>query len=145
MFWELLLGKLFQMYTYEDKLGILSELIEFAQVDLTIKDSEYDFLLSIAHLLEVKKASLDKLLKGRRPIKKTFSQLDKIVQFHRLLLLMNVDNEQQAAEVARLHNIGLRMGLPPNAISQVLEVMHQYPNKIIPPDVLLGIFKAYQN
>ena len=71
--------------------------------------------------------------------------MELIVQFHRLLLLMNVDNEQHKKEIEKLHNIGLWMGLPPSAITQVLEVMHQYPNKVVPTDVLLRIFRAHYN
>ena len=48
-------------------------------------------------------------------------------------------------EIKRLHDIGLGMGLPPGAIQQVLSVMHQYPDKIVPPEVLINIFKAYYN
>ena len=58
---------------------------------------------------------------------------------------MNIDNEQHLKEVAALHNIGLWMGLPPSAISQVLEVMHQYPNKVVPPEILLNIFRSQHN
>ena len=133
------------MNTYQDKLSVLSQLIDFARVDYKIKVSEYDFLLSVAHLLDVKKSSLDTLLKEKTPIKKATTQLEKIVQFHRLLLLMNVDEEQHKKEIERLHNIGLWMGLRPSAIGQVLEVMHQYPNKVVPPQVLINIFKAHQN
>lgn len=133
------------MNSYQDKLSILSELIAFARVDYKIKEDEYDFLLSVANLMKVKKTSLDELLKKTVEISVPKTQIDRIVQFHRLLLLMNIDNEQHKKEVEKLHNIGLWMGLPPSAISQVLEVMHQYPNKAIPPKVLLNIFRAHYN
>lgn len=133
------------MNTYQDKLSVLSELIAFARVDHQIKESEYDFLLSVANLLEIKKASLDTLLKEKASIKTPKTELKKIVQFHRLLLLMNVDQEQHKKEIEQLHNIGLWMGLRPSAIGQVLEIMHKYPNKIVPPEVLINIFKIHQN
>ncbi|MDT0622147.1 TerB family tellurite resistance protein [Croceitalea vernalis] len=133
------------MNTYQDKLSVLSELIAFARVDHQIKESEYDFLLSVANLLEIKKASLDTLLKEKASIKTPKTELKKIVQFHRLLLLMNVDQEQHKKEIEQLHNIGLWMGLRPSAIGQVLEIMHKYPNKIVPPQVLINIFKIHQN
>lgn len=133
------------MNTYQDKLSVLSELIDFARVDYKIKESEYDFLLSVANLLEVKKSSLDDLLKQEPSTKKPSTELEKIVQFNRLLLLMNIDDEQHKKEIERLHNIGLWMGLRPSAIGQVLEIMHEYPNKVVPPQVLINIFKAHQN
>ena len=133
------------MNSYQEKLSILSELIAFARVDYKIKDDEYDFLLSVANLMEVKKSSLDDLLKNKTEITVPKTQTERIVQFHRLLLLMNIDDEQHKKEIEKLHNIGLWMGLPPSAISQILEVMHQYPNKAIPPKVLLDIFRAHYN
>ncbi len=133
------------MDSYQEKLSILSELISFARVDYKLKEDEYDFLLSVAQLMNIKKTSLDELLQQTVEISVPKSQIDRIVQFHRLLLLMNIDNEQHKKEIEKLHNIGLWMGLPPSAISQVLEVMHQYPNKAVPPDVLFTIFRAHQN
>ncbi len=133
------------MSSYEEKLSILSEMIAFARADYAIKDSEYDFLLSVATQLGVDKDTFDSLfeMEVEKIIPKT--QAERILQFHRLVLLMNVDQEQHQIEVSKLHNIGLGMGLPPSAIEQVLTVMHKYPNKIVPPEVLINIFKAHYN
>ena len=132
------------MNSFEEKLSILSEMIAFAKADHVVTDAEYYFLLSVAEQLGVDRDTFESLFetKVKRVIPKT--QAERILQFHRLVLLMNVD-EQHQLEVAKLHNIGLGMGLPPSAIEQVLEVMHQYPNKIVPPDVLINIFKAHYN
>ncbi|MEX0289030.1 MAG: TerB family tellurite resistance protein [Flavobacteriaceae bacterium] len=133
------------MSSYEEKLSILSEMIAFARADHAIKDSEYDFLLGVAGHLGVDKETFDKLLdtKVEKIMPKT--QAERILQFHRLVLLMNVDQEQHQLEIGKLHNLGLGMGLPPSAIEQVLMVMHKYPNKVVPPDVLINIFKAHYN
>ncbi|NJB37508.1 MULTISPECIES: TerB family tellurite resistance protein [Flavobacteriaceae] len=133
------------MRSKEEKLSILSELIAFAKVDQEIKVEEYDFLLSVAHLLEVKKATLDSLIKKERKVILAKRQADRIIQFHRLLLLMNIDDEQHSKEVSKLYNIGLKMGLPPSVIGQVLEIMHHYPNKMVPPKVLIDLFRAHYN
>lgn len=120
-------------------------MIAFARTDHAMKDSEYDFLLSVADQLGVDKETFDSLLDNKVPKIMPKTQADRILQFHRLVLLMNVDQEQHQLEIGKLHNIGLGMGLPPSAIEQVLTVMHKYPNKIIPPDVLINIFKAHYN
>lgn len=133
------------MGTYKEKLSILSEMIGFARVDHSLKQSEYEFLLKVAQNLEVSKDVFDGLLKEKSPKVRLKTQAERIVQFHRLILLMNVDHEQHKKEINTLYNIGLNMGLPPAAISQVLEIMHRYPNKIVPPDVLINIFKAHYN
>lgn len=133
------------MSTYEEKLSILSEMIAFARVDHTLKQSEYEFLLKVAHNLGVDQATFEGLLKQKSPKVPLKTQAERIVQFHRLLLLMNVDQEQHKKEINTLYNIGLKMGLPPVAIGQVLEVMHKYPDNVVPPEVLIDIFKAHYN
>lgn len=133
------------MNSHKEKLSILSEMIAFARADHEMKDAEYDFLLGVAGHLGIDKPTFDSLLdtKVEKIMPKT--QAERILQFHRLVLLMNVDQEQHQLEIGKLHNVGLGMGLPPSAIEQVLTVMHKYPNKVVPPDVLINIFKAHYN
>nr|WP_298790846.1 TerB family tellurite resistance protein [uncultured Allomuricauda sp.] len=133
------------MGTYKEKLSILSEMIAFARVDYTLKDSEYQFLRGVASSLGIDEKTFEKLLNQKSPKVTLKSQAERIVQFHRLLLLMNVDQEQHQKEINTLYNIGLTMGLPPSAIGQVLEVMHKYPDKVVPAEVLINIFKAHYN
>lgn len=133
------------MSSYEEKLSILSEMIAFAKVDNIIKDVEYNFLLGVAVQLGIDRNMFDSLFEKEVEHITPKSQAERILQFHRLVLLMNVDKIQQEAEVNRLHNIGLGMGLSPYAIERVLSIMHKYPNKVIPPNVLIDIFKAQYN
>jgi hypothetical protein len=133
------------MSTYQEKLSILSEMISFARVDNIIKDEEYIFLRSVAQQLDVDEETFDSLFDRKVEHVIPKSDAERILQFHRLVLLMNVDNKQDLIEISRIHNIGLGMGLPPSAIEQVLSIMHKYPNKIVPPKVLINIFKAHYN
>ena len=120
-------------------------MISFVQTDGTIKDSEYEFLIQIAAQLGVDKATFNTLFHKKVEPLLPRSEGERILQFHRLVLLLNVDQEQTSNEVERLHNIGLRFGLPAAAIDRVLHIMHDYPNKVVPPKVLINIFKAYHN
>lgn len=133
------------MGTYQEKLSILSEMIAFARVDHQLKPSEYGFLLQVASSLGVDRESFEHLLQQRSPKVVLKSQGDRIVQFHRLMLLMNIDREQHKKELDALFNLGLKMGLPPEGISRVLEVMHHYPDNLVPPEVLIDIFKSHYN
>jgi hypothetical protein len=133
------------MPTEKEKLSILSEMISFAKVDNKIKQAEYDFLFSVAKDLQVSKKAFDNLFTSNVEHVIPKSQTERIVQFHRLVLLMNVDNHQDVREIKRIYDIGLKMGLPPGAIQQVLSIMHHYPNKIVPPEILISIFRAHYN
>lgn len=131
--------------TLKEKLSILSEMIAFARVDNSLKQSEYDFLFNVAQSLEVSKRQFDGLFQREVEHVIPKSQAERLVQFNRLILLMNIDEENNLKEIERLHDIGLRMGLPPSAIEQVLSIMHEYPNKIVPPEIIINIFKAHYN
>ncbi len=133
------------MSSYKEKLSILSEMISFAKVDNELKEIEYDFLLGVAKHLGVDQLTFEGLMEKKAEHVVPKSQADRILQFHRLILLMNVDKKQTSIEITRLHNLGLDMGLPPSAIDQVLEVMHQYPDFLVPSNVLIDIFKAHYN
>ncbi|SRR6056297_196685 len=133
------------MNTEKEKLSILSEMISFARVDNTLKQSEYDFLFNVSQQLGVSKIKFDSLFKNEAEHVIPKSQAERLVQFNRLILLMNVDDSKELKEIRRLHDIGLAMGLPPSAIQQVLSIMHKYPNRVVPPEVIIAIFKAHYN
>ena len=128
-----------------EKLSLLSEMIAFARVDNSLKEIEYNFLLGVARQLGISQSDFEHLLTNPVTYVKLKSYSERIVQFHRLVLLMNIDNEITTRELIKLHNFGLRMGLNFDAINKVLELMESFPNKLIPPDFLIDIFKVQYN
>ena len=58
---------------------------------------------------------------------------------------MNVDLSIDDKEIYYIRDLGMRMGLHPSAIEQVLTEMHSHPNKVIPPDRLISIFRTFHN
>jgi len=128
-----------------EKLSLLSEMIAFARIDKTLKAIEYNFLLGVAKQLEITRDDFDYLLDNPVTHINLKSHSERIVQFHRLVLLMNLDQDISKKELVRLYNFGLRMGLSHESISKVLDLMESFPNKIIPPDFLIDIFKIQYN
>lgn len=120
-------------------------MIAFAQTDTNIKSIEYKFLLGVARQLEISQEDFDYLFKYPVTYVHLKSHSERIVQFHRLVLLMNLDKDISEKELVKLHNFGLRMGLSHESINRVLDVMESFPNKIVPPDFLIEIFKVQYN
>lgn len=79
------------MSSYKKKLSILSEMFAFAKVAGDVKDSEYNFLMGVATHLGVDRSAFDELLDMKTEHIVPKSEADRILQFHRLVLLMNVD------------------------------------------------------
>ncbi len=133
------------MYSKEEKLSLLLEMIQFANVDEKWKEQEYHFILAVAAQLKISKEEVDTLIKEGTEKKSIHPESQRILQFHRLVLLMNVDQEISQKEIYKIKDIGLHMGLRSEAIDTVLEKMHEYPNKVIPPQELISIFTRFYN
>ncbi|WP_292949686.1 TerB family tellurite resistance protein [Olleya sp. UBA1516] len=128
-----------------EKLSLLSEMIAFAKSDDSIKSVEYNFLLAVAQQLEISREDFDYLINNpvNRMVLKSHSE--RIVQFHRMVLLMHVDQERTQQELAKLYNYGLRMGLNHESITKVLYLMEGFPDMMVPAEVLIDIFKVQYN
>ncbi|WP_274476322.1 TerB family tellurite resistance protein [Mangrovimonas aestuarii] len=128
-----------------EKLSLLSEMIAFAKTDNCLKNIEYNFLLAIAGQLDVSREDFDYLVKNPINCIHLKSHSERIVQFHRLLLLMNIDHNPSENELFKLYDYGLKMGLSRESINRVLYLMESFPNRVVPADVLIDIFKVQYN
>ncbi|SEL37187.1 hypothetical protein SAMN04487910_2264 [Aquimarina amphilecti] len=133
------------MYSKEEKLSLLSEMIDFAKADKKIKDEEYNFILAVATQLEISEEEIGHLVRNSAEKRNLQPESQRILQFHRLVLLMNVDQETAPSEVDKIKEMGLHMGLRQEAVDTVLREMHKYPNKVIPPKELITIFTRFYN
>lgn len=129
----------------DEKLSLLAELIKLAKADNEIRDVEFQFLLSIAAQLGVTKDDFKRLFEENIEFNPPKLESDRIVQFQRLVLLMNVDLNIDDAEIEYIKSLGIKMGLHPSATDCVLKEMHNYTNKVIPPQRLIEIFKTFHN
>ena len=129
----------------KEKLSLLTELIKLARCDHKVREQEYEFLLTIAQSINVSKEDFDSLFDKYIEFAPPESEFDRILQFHRLVLVMNVDQETSDLEIKFIKDIGIRLGLNPFATNQVLAEMNLYPEKVIPPEKLIEIFKAHYN
>lgn len=130
---------------YDDKNALISDLIILAKADEKITPQEYDLIFRLAKRMGVTKEKVEVLLQNPVVSKPIFSELERITHFHKLLSLMNVDGEVHEKEIIVLRNFGLKMGIRPGAIDQILIKMNEYEDKIIPTQELLNILKAHYN
>ena len=128
-----------------EKLSLLSEMISFAKTENNLRPIEYRFLLVISKQLEISRGDFDYLI--NHPINYTHlkSYCERIVQFYRLVLLMNIDDNYTHKEKIKIFNYGIRMGLSLESINKVLYLMRSFPDKIVPPGVLIDVLKVQYN
>jgi len=128
-----------------EKLSKLTELIKLAKVDMEFGNEEYQFLQVIANLLEIEKEQLDSLILKYVEFTPPPLEVDRILQFQRLVLLANVDMKLDSSELIMLKKAGLKLGLNLDAVEIVLAEMKKSKNGMLPADRLIKIFQVYHN
>jgi uncharacterized tellurite resistance protein B-like protein len=129
----------------KEKLSLLTELIKLAKADNEVRTSEFEFLYAIAKQLDVSDDDFRRIFEDHIEFTPPTNELDRIVQFQRLVLMMNVDKEVSQNEIDHVRQIGIRLGLAPRATDEVLKLMKEHPNGMLPPKKLIGIFKTFHN
>lgn len=129
----------------KETLSLLTELIKFANADREVRESEHRFLLAIAFQLGISLEEFEGLFEANIEFKPPVLEADRIVQLQRFVLLMNVDKKVHAKELIQIKELGMKLGLHPHAVQQVLEEMHLHEHSLIPAQRLIEIFKVYHN
>lgn len=129
----------------EEKKSIISELIALSKVDGVVADDEVALIKQMGNMLGLSDPEILDLFQNPAPFKPPSAPMDRIVQFHRLVLLMNVDGEISPNEIQHLKLAGIKLGLDADAVEEVLIKMQEFENNLIPPDALLAIYTKHLN
>ena len=78
------------MNNRDEVLSLISEMIAFVKADHEINQKEYNFIYAIALQFGIDKEELDSLFVKKIKYNPPKPEADRILQFHRLVLLMNV-------------------------------------------------------
>ena len=132
-------------YSFEEKLGLMKQLILIANADGKIQGIEYEMLLGLAENLGLNKTEFEQVFQTGIQVKMPVQLGDRILQFHRMVLLMNVDEVASEKEKEMIRAMGTMLGLNQQAVELVLSEMSFYPNNLIPPDRMVQIFTKYLN
>jgi len=124
---------------------LISDLIVLANADDKVTLPEYDFIMRLAIRMDIPRNEVEELFKNPLPSQPIFSEFERITHFQKMVLLMNVDRESHDKEIAAIRNFGLKMGIRPGVVDQVLIRMNEYEDKVIPATELIRIFKTYYN
>lgn len=133
------------MEYYQERIGLLQEMIAFAIVDGELHDREYDFIQMVAQELEIDNETLHKLFKSKSEKTIIKDEFNRICQFYRLALLMHADGVLHEREQVKINEIGINMGLNPYAMKRVLHLMKNSPDRMVDGETLLSVFSEQHN
>lgn len=133
------------MNLYEQKISLLTEMIEFARVDGELHERELEFLALVANELKIDKDDFVNLFRKHHDIQVIKSEAQRIHQFYRLALLMQSDGVLHEKENISIHELGINMGLSPSAMDRILDMMKASPTGMLDPQDILNTFKEQHN
>lgn len=133
------------MLTYKEKLAVISQMIQLSKVDGIFHEKEFQFIKLMANDYNIKEEDLNELLELETIDTNFFNNFQRIEHFYRMALLVYSDKTVKEEEVNYIKNMGLRLGLSPIAIQNVLDEMQKSENSMISGEKLLEIFKRQEN
>ncbi|UQD57535.1 excinuclease ABC subunit B [Flavobacterium sp. K5-23] len=133
------------MDTFEKKKSLLIDMIAFSTVDGQLHIKEYEFLKIIAEELQIDNTVFKDLFHQEEPIIPIKSEFQRVQQFYRLALLMYSDGVLHEKETIAIQQIGINMGLNPNATNRLLKMMKASPNGIIDAEKVIMVFQEQHN
>lgn len=133
------------MDTYEQKISHLKALYHLAGADAAVNKVEMIYIRNVAKRLGVKVSELEKF-DGTEPDLVLPDREYKLFSlFHRLAIIVMVDNPMNERERHYCANLGIKMGLHPNAINEILDVIAVRGAMNMMPSEIVAIFKKYSS
>jgi uncharacterized tellurite resistance protein B-like protein len=133
------------MDNYQERLALLTEMINFSVIDGKLHEREYLFLSMIAEELKINTNDFKSLFHKEEYPLVIKSEFERIKQFYRLALLMHCDGVLHEREQIKINEIGINMGLNPHAVKRVLKAMAASPTKMIDSSFLIEVFQEQLN
>ena len=130
---------------HQEKLSLLQDLIALSKADNNVSFMETQFINSVAMTMEISSEELQHIKDNPISFNPQKIEIDRITQFYRLLLLMGVDSYHHDKEVGFFKNLGLKMGLNPIAINEVVERILASEKGMLPPNEVIEVFQKHHN
>jgi uncharacterized tellurite resistance protein B-like protein len=130
---------------HQEKLSLLQDLIALSKADNNVSFMETQFINSVAMTMGISAQELQHIKDNPIPFNPQNKEMDRITQFYRLLLLMGVDSDHHDEEVTFCKNLGLKMGLNPTAINEVIKRILASDKGMLPPNEVIEIFQTHHN
>ena len=130
---------------HQEKLSLLQDLIALSKADNNVSFMETQFINSVAMTMGISPSELQNLKNNPIAYNPPNPEIDRITQFYRLLLLMGVDSDHHEKEVEFCKNLGLKMGLNPIAINEVVKRLLASEKGMLPPNDVIEIFQTSHN
>jgi DnaJ-domain-containing protein 1 len=128
--------------THQQKISHLKALYHLACADNVYSRAEAIFIRNVANRLGVDEKELENFDGSEPELELPDREYKIYALFHRLAIIIMIDNEVREQEKQYCFNLGIKMGLHPNAITEVLTLVEDGDVGTAPHEVM-DIFRKY--
>lgn len=134
------------MDTHAQKISHLKALFYLACADKELTRVEATYIIKVAERLGVPLSELENF-DGKEPDLELPNREYKLFSiFHRLAIIIMVDQEINETERRYCFDLGIKMGLHPNAVGEIIDyVVKKGGGLNATPADIIGIFRKYMN
>ena len=131
--------------THEEKKRLIKNLIDLAVVDGAQNMDEMQFIRALANGANITDDELREINDSDLEFKPPKNEFDRIEHMHKLMLLMATDQTFSDVEKNFIQNVGLRMGIRPQATITLINRLENSPNNLLSPDEIMSVYNTYYN
>ncbi len=125
----------------------LALLVRMSEADGKMITTEEHFILSVGSKIGLQKSTIIDIYKNpQQYIDDLPDSLDeRISQFYYILYLMGIDGNISPEEIELCKRIGVRLCPVPDLVDDLIQIMMEHLDKMIPADILIKTVKKYFN
>jgi hypothetical protein len=130
---------------HQQKISHLKVLYHLACADEILSEVEAVFIRNVATYLGVSDDELSNFDTAEPTLELPDREYKIYALFHRLAIVVMIDNELNEKERHYCFNLGVKMGLHPNAVGEIIDYVSSKGTFDALPAEVMGIFKKYLN
>jgi hypothetical protein len=131
------------MDSHEQKISHLRALYHLACADKVLTDVEGEYIKNVAERLGIPLEELSKLDPYEPTLELPNREYKNYILFHRLALIVMIDNALSERERQYCFNLGIKMGLHPNAVGEIIDYIASQGTIESKSSEVMAIFKRY--
>jgi hypothetical protein len=131
--------------TYNQKISHLNALYHIAYADKDLSEIELVYIRNVAERLGIGLEEIDNLKHTEPELDLPNREYKVYGLFHRLALILMIDGMPNETERTYCFDLGIRMGLHPNAILEIIDFSVLHGASKTTPKEVMAIFRKYLN
>lgn len=131
----------------QNRRAIIALLFKLMSSDKDENLKELGYVMHVGQQLGLSDADLQeiKFNKDQYEFEPPTEERDRIIILYYFLFFMKADGQIRPEEEKLVHHFGMKLGFRPDMTADLIAVLKNHIDQVVPPEVLLGKIKAYLN